>query len=272
MVNLTPIWTTEGTWVVPDGWQQGRGAWGGLVTGQVLTAVVSVTAERPELVPRSLYVAMLGPVPTGEVSVSVMQLRAGRSTVSHEVTLRSPAGSVLTRATVISGRRRTPTPVSARVADLPAPPDPTAASTLAIGPPMAPVFTSQLDFRPVSGFPFSGVEELSCEGWVGLGADSTETLTAPIIAALIDAYWTAAIVGLDLAAAAEGIPFSTLDFSMHFPSEPPAITAADLWRTGLWHTSRVTGGRDGYLTEERMLRAASGEVLATNSQLLAVGR
>lgn len=272
MVDLTPLWTTGDTWIVPDGWQQGRGAWGGLVTGQILTSVLAQTVDHPELVPRSLYVAMLGPVMVGEVAVTVEQSRAGKSTVAHEVTLRSPDGATLTRATVISGRRREPTPVSAKVAELPPPPDPTQGVQVSLGAPLAPEFTGQLDFRPVSGFPFAGSDELVTEGWVGLGVGSSEILTPPIIAAMVDAYWIASIVGIDLAAAGSGIPFSTLDFAMHFPAEPPALTAEELWTTGLWHSGRVTGGRDGYITEERTLQAATGELLAVNMQLVAVGR
>lgn len=271
MISLSELWTTDAVWQVPDGWQQGRGAWGGLVSGQVLTSAMS-QLPRSSLRPRSLHIAMLGPVPVGEVTVAVRELRAGRATFSQEVTLTSAEGELLTHATVISGEARRETAVSNRIADLP--PVPTRGDTkpTRIGPPLAPGFTGNLVFTPVVGWPYSGAAELVVAGWISLGNDATDELTPPIIAALADGWWTAALVGMGLPTADGGpVPIATLDFMLTFPAEPPPASEG-LWRTGLWHEGRVVGGREGYLTEERVLRAPTGEVLAWNTQLVAVGR
>lgn len=269
MGTLSELWTTERVWVVPEGWRQGRGAWGGLVTGQVVTAA-SVNLPDPRLTPRNLWVAMLGPVPAGEVECRVTDLRVGRSTLARQVELVSSAGDLLTRATVEFGAPRAQTVVS----DPPAqPPDPapTPAQWVALGPPLAPEFTPRLRFAPAVGFPFSGGTELVTAGWISLADEDDEELSPAVIAALADAWWTTSIVGLGFdPGAGAPPPVATLDFVLSFPQAP--LPEPDIWRTGLWHTGRVLGGQQGYLTEVRTLHSPAGRLLAVNTQLQTVGR
>lgn len=272
MRSLSEMWTTTDRWQVPTGWQQGRGAWGGLVSGQVLTAAIS-RLPSPDLQPRSVHIAMLGPVLAGEVTVAVRELRAGRATFSQEVTLTSAAGDLLTHATVISGKVRAETPVSARIADLTPVPLRGDVRPTPIGPPLAPDFTGKLEFTPVVGWPFSGAGDWVATGWISLGEDAVDELSPAIIAAMADGWWIAALAGVDVPTADSApVPMSTLDFMLQFPAAPPPTPPSELWRTGLWHEGRIVAGRDGYLIEERVLRAPTGEVLAWNTQLVAVGR
>ncbi len=268
MTSLSDMWTTDATWVVPKGWRQGRGAWGGLVVGQVVTAA---SHELPDvrLVPRSVWVSMLAPVKVGPVTCAVTNLRSGKATVAREVTLTDAEGALLTRATVVYGIPRDPTAVSEASATAPLV-APTAGTALPLGPPLAPEFTSQLRFMPVTGFPYSGQPELVTAGWVGLKPEDGEPLTPALVAALSDAWWTTSIVGIDGASFPEGPPpVATLDFALSFPQR--LVDEPDVWATGLWHCGHVVGGTDGYLTEIRTLHSPGGKLLAFNTQMQAVG-
>lgn len=268
-MRLHDLWTAESTWQVPEGWRQGRGAWGGLVVGQILTAASAQVAS-PELTPRSMWVGMLGPVLAGPVQCDVAVLRRGSATESHEVTLRDASGEILTRATVVFGAPRQASAVSDPPA---APPDPAPqpGAEVALGPPMAPEFTPHLRFVPILGFPYSGSTSHVTAGWVGLAADSDEPLTTAVVGALIDAWWTASLTGIDSASLdGSGPPVATLDFALTFPNAIEPVD--DVWQTGLWHVGRIVGGHDGYLTEQRSLYAPDGRLLALNTQIVAVGR
>lgn len=270
MKRLSELWTTDETWIVPEGWRQGRGAWGGLVSGQVVTAASHGLPDE-RFRPRSVWVSMLAPVLAGQVRCQVVDLRVGKGTIGREVTLTGPAGDLWTRAVVVFGVDRSPTAVS-NPAPTAADPAPQPGTVVPLGPPLAPEFTTQLRFAPVLGFPFSGtVDQLVTAGWVGLDEDSDDPLTPAMVAAIADAWWTTSLVGIDGASLAAGPPpVATLDFALSFPE--PADPDPAVWRTGLWHTGRVIGGHDGYLTEVRTLHTSDGRLLAVNTQMQAIGR
>ena len=74
-------------WSVPDGWQQGRGAWGGLPVGAFLDAAITHVSD-PDLAPRSLTAHLLAPVPPGPAEIRLTVLRRGSNTAT-----RSPAAN-----------------------------------------------------------------------------------------------------------------------------------------------------------------------------------
>ncbi len=253
---------------MPPGWRQGRGVWGGLVVGQIITAAGHDLPD-DRLAPRSVWVSMLGPVIPGVVECDVHDLRVGKATLAREVTLRDAAGNLLTRSVVVFGVPRHPTSVSEPPA-APADPPATPGQEVAIGPPIAPEFISHLRFAPVTGFPYGGAPEFVTAGWVGLKPADAEPLTTAVVAALSDAWWSTSIVGIDGAALTENPPpVATLDFALSFPQA--AVDEPDVWSTGLWHTGRIVGGNDGYLTELRTLHSPAGRLLAVNTQVQAIG-
>lgn len=271
MVTLSSLWTTDEVWDVPDGWQQGRGAWGGLVVGQILTRVSAHT----ELPPVAIHVSMAGPVLLGSHEVRVDVVREGRSTSLLAIEVRDSTGQLTSSASVTCGATRQ----SSSVHDVPALPSaqwnssvaPQAAS-VPLGPPVAPAFTKHLDFRPVSGFPYGKSQDLTTCGWVGLGADSADTLSPALVGALADAWWVASIVGLGPDEAPTG-PRPTPMATIEFWASLPALPLDESWdpSIGLWHEGRVLHASAGYATEERVLRLPSGRVVAHNTQVVAVG-
>ena len=65
-------------WQVPDGWQQGRGAFGGLVLAALLRAMEAVEPDRGR-VTRSLTGDLCGPVQPGPAELVVEVLRRGNN-------------------------------------------------------------------------------------------------------------------------------------------------------------------------------------------------
>ena len=90
--SLTRDGEGEFGWTVPDGWQQGRGAWGGLVVGALLRAVAASEPDANRTL-RSLTAQLMAPAPVGPVVVRTRQMRRGSSmsTWSAQATLSSGA-------------------------------------------------------------------------------------------------------------------------------------------------------------------------------------
>lgn len=260
--DLRTLWTAGRTWNCPAGWRQGRGAWGGLVAGQVVTAAQATVAS--DLPVRSVHIAMLGPVPAGPIDVTVTTVRDGTATASRDVEL-CRAGEVLTRATVVFGAVRAKTAISDPAAATTLTPRAADAQFLELGPPIAPEFLQNLRLAPVTGLPFGGAEPVRTSGWVHVPTGSE--LTAAVLAALVDAWWTASLAGLPPEQVATGMPpAATLDYLVTFPEAAPRN------ETMLWHDGEIVAGHDGYLTEIRSLRSQDGRLVAHNMQLVAIGR
>jgi len=93
---LQPV---EGGWrgEVPDGWLQGRTAYGGLSAALALHAAMASDVDLPPL--RSALVAFIGPL-SGSVTVRARRLRRGRNAAFVEADVESDAGLGL-RATFV---------------------------------------------------------------------------------------------------------------------------------------------------------------------------
>lgn len=268
MAWLSEIWTVGQVWNVPEGWRNGRGVWGGLVSGQVVTAASHGIPEG--WAPRSLTIAMMAPVPSGPVTCEVVDLKTGSAVMVRRVTLRSEQGEELTAATVVFGAPRLPTTASNFDAGAPVVPIQTDVARIPLGPPLAPEFIGQLSFRPALGLPYSGSQDRYTAGWIGPAPGLSDELTPAVIAAYADAWWVACLPALDGAALADGPPpVATVDFSLTFPQDPPAGASAS--EAGLWHVGEIVAGQGGYITEVRRLYDAEGRLLALNNQVVAIG-
>ena len=74
---------------IPDGWLQGRTAYGGLSSALALYAAQQSDVDLPPL--RSALIAFVGPL-AGVVTVTAERLRRGRNAAFIEATIRSEAG------------------------------------------------------------------------------------------------------------------------------------------------------------------------------------
>ena len=85
--------------VVPPGWRQGRGAFGGLVVGALVRAIEQRVAD-PARAVRTVTAELLVPIEPGEAAVSVDVLRAGHSMTTARASL-AQAGEIRTHAVAI---------------------------------------------------------------------------------------------------------------------------------------------------------------------------
>ena len=257
----TPSPLGDGRWaaVVPDGWQQGRGAFGGLVLAMMVRAVESELAGGGARPLRSLQAELCAPVVPGPVEIAVERLREG-SAVSTVAARLVQSGALCAHGVAVLAE--------ARAADFsvdlgPAPSPPAAwreTPVVALGPPLAPVFVPHFEVRPTSPPPFSGAGEARASGWVRAHAPGPAR-DAAYLAALVDVYWPAAFPRL-----AAPRPIATLTFGLQIVGSFEGLDAD----APVYHEGRCIAARDGYLAEARQLRGEDGRLLALNQQTFAV--
>lgn len=242
-------------WEVPPGWEQGRGAFGGIVVAALSRAVTQCEPDVERLV-RAVSLEILSPVLAGTAEISVEELRRGNGVSAFEARVRQHEQGVeviRARATVTLAKARTsdrdlaPTPPSFPAFEsLPRAP---------ITPPLAPTFTQHLDFRPIAGLPFSGADVALVEGWVH--APACSAWGPPEWLGLVDAYWPSPLVRETAPR-----PMVTLTYTAHVLDVPP--------RGPLYFRGRALAARDGFVSELRELYAPDGRLVVSNPQVIAI--
>lgn len=290
LVSTTPGPQGRGApraFAVPEGWRQGRGAWGGLLAGPLLHAATAHADDGQRL--RHASVQMLAAAAPGPAVVTTEVIRAGGATTAVDVRLLGaeadadgaplPGQVTLAHATVVLGR--------ARAAEAEAdgepwralePPEALAAGSDAtavvpLGPPLAPEFLSQLEVRPVAGYPLAGEPDGQTLAWVrprlpvGTGIDLAAADV--VLGALADAMWPATLVRLT-----SMHPLATLGYALDLPGQvpPEALVDDEGLLVPLLHRGRLVAAREGYVTETRELWHPDGVLLSMNTQTVAVIR
>lgn len=245
-------------WDVPDGWQQGRAAFGGLVVGTLVRAG-EMHVDDAAMPLRSMTAHLCGPVQPGEAIIAASTLRSGNNTRVVELRIEQ-AGEIQSHAVLLFGKARSTdcdnAPVAPTLGDwreIPVAP---------VEPPLGPVFASHFEYRVVEGIPLSGEEEAVSVGWIRPKAPGDERGPA-YLASCIDAWWPAAMARLE-----SPRPFGTVTFTFEVLGD---LTGLDP-NAPLLHSGRQIAGRDGYLVEFRELRGEDGRLLAMNQQTMALIR
>lgn len=244
-------------WDVPDGWQQGRGAFGGLVFSALVQSLKRTYGEGDQKL-RSLTAALCAPVLPERADIEVALLRRGSGTTTLRTTL-TQGGEVRAEATGIFGRRRVedvdwnemqaPQAVPWRQAD-----------TAPVGAPAGPVFAKNFEFRVLSGIPFSGAKTRESVGWIR-ARERTRTPAEEELALLIDTWWPAYMSAIPAPR-----PMGTIAFTMQFYSDWEGLDPdAPLLYRGTSPT-----GNGGYCLDLRELWAEDGRLLALNQQTICV--
>ena len=248
--------------IVDDGWQQGRGAFGGLVIGALVRAAVAVTADPARRV-RTVTAELLGPVLPGEATLKVERLRQGSGVSGVRVRLlqaEAPGRPLdeLCQAVVVVAKDRPGTPSWSH---LPSPsiPDWRAVPEVPLAPPLAPVFTQHFEFRVTGVLPFSSAERATAQGFVRPKAGGV--VDHAVIAACADAWWPAAFATFDAPR-----PMATVTYALELHD-----TAVDADEP-LFHDARCDVAASGYAVEHRTLWTPSGRLVAQNQQVFAVIR
>lgn len=244
---------------VPDGWQQGRGAFGGLVMAALARATIASEPERDRHL-RSFNAEIAGPVLAGEAVIEVVEVRRGSGLSSYTAVL-SQGGQSLVHASSVLARARGAEAPRLHVAPPERAPWAEVEPLVVDGLPV-PVFVQHMEMRPLSPLPFTGAgagSEPVASGWVRTRRPPP-SLGAPEIIALADAWWPAA-----LASSPVPRPLATVAFALQcFPPEPPLDPAVPVFYRG-----RVVADQDGYMAEFRELWSEDGRLLALNQQTIA---
>jgi hypothetical protein len=249
------------TWEVPDGWQQGRGSWGGLPVGAMLAAVAHREAD-PRRTIRSISAQLIGPAVVGRHPVTVTAVRTGKAMTTWVVEIRGDDGAMIALATVLTGAPRgtLSQDVESTWCAMESPAAPTWRDVLPVPtPPPFPTFTQHCEYRVISGTPMQGGRAETL-GWIGY-REPTEWTAASLIA-LADAWYTVTMVGLQ-----QMIPVATINFSANLLIDPAELPAGE----PLLHHAVVSGVHDGYASEHRRLWTADGRLAVDNLQSVAVG-
>ena len=240
---------------VPAGWRQGRGVFGGLVVGALISAIEQRLGDPARKV-RSVTAELPGPVEAGSVEIAVEPLREGKSVSTLRAQL-SQRGEVQSHAVAILGAAR---PGRAALAwnDL-APPESPRWQDVPTIPNVGVEFARQFEYRIVEGIPLLG-KTTRAIGWVR-ACDPGPDRGAAYIAALIDAWWPTLFNRFTEMRPMATIAF-TLDLLGHLDGLDPE--APLLYRA----TAPVCS--DGYFVESRELWGEDGRLVALNHQTFVV--
>lgn len=237
---------------VEDGWQQGRGAFGGIVLGCMLRAV-EATEQDAERRLRSLSGEIVAPVLVGDAEIAVEPIRIGKGVSTWMATF-TQNGATAARASAVLGRHRHDDHHWA-----PEPPDMGGPWQDAPGFPVegpTPTFTQHFEYRNVGPLPFSRSDDPEARGWIRPRSARVDWDAATVIAAA-DAWWPAS-----LALEPAPRPVATVAFTLQLfsPDPPPAPDAP------LFYRARGLAAQHGFEMEMRELWTPTGGLVALNQQ------
>jgi hypothetical protein len=253
-VLATPVAEGPGRyrWLVPDGWQQGRGAFGGLVVGAMCRAGQHHAAD-PDRALRSIEATLVGPLLPGIAVLEVHTLRAGAGVSSIAVSVAQE--EVVAHGVFTFGRRR-----EVGLPD-PAPVPPVVPNERVDGGrlPAPPPFLRFFDIELLPPAPFSGGEALTM-GRVRM-RNPGATRDAAWLVAHADAWFPALFTAMHTPR-----PMATLSFSLHMGCDPAALPAD----TRFLHVGTGHALHEGYACDRRELWTDDGRLVALNQQTFVV--
>jgi hypothetical protein len=253
--------TGEGAfdWFVPEGWLQGRGAWGGLVVAaQVNAAEAEQNLIDPSRRIRNVSTHLFGPLPPGDATVATTCLRAGSAMTTWQVSIVGSDGNLASQAVVIAG---TPRQVDDRwgTARMPELPSWEGLPSAPVRPPIGPEFGAHFDYRPVAGIP-GAQDEPKAVGWLSPEGEWSRW-TAGTALGIVDAWWPASYVSM-----AAVRPMGTVSFSAHLLVDPGTLPTGEPLAYEAW----VSATDDGFTSETRRLWSSDGRLVVENHQAIVV--
>ncbi|WMW79308.1 thioesterase family protein [Undibacterium cyanobacteriorum] len=258
---------------VLEGWGQGRALFGGLLGAMVLAHLegkmqdrASASATQLGPVIRALTISFVAPVEVGQLEIQSEVLRAGKSVIQMQCTMRQH-GQVVLSALASFGMARSSSVVveSWKAPDIGAP---GSGQAIPYFEGIVPEFTRKIDFR-ITGcdLPFSGSSRSHMDGWMRWNARAgvtTEKARLLDLVALIDA-WPPAILQM----LKQPNPASSLTWTLEFPAIDDAVLseAANPW----WqYRAQTESARNGYGHIAAHIWDESGRLVAISRQTVTV--
>jgi Thioesterase-like superfamily len=243
---------------VPDGWQQGRGAFGGLVFGLLARAMEMHLDDQSRRL-RTLSGDIAGPVLPGAARVEVEVLRRGQNQSNVQARLTQGGGVLAVAAAVFSASR--PVELPSFEVEPPEQADWDQISVVPVEPPFGPDFARAYEYRPTGPMPFAGGRDAETAGYVRERLKLGRRDAASMLA-LLDAWWPT-LFSID----DKLRPMATISFVAELLVDPSRLDADER----LFHTARMASLADGFFVELRELW--SGDTcVAMNQQTFAVLR
>ena len=262
---LQPVEDATFAWEVPDGWQQGRGAWGGLVAAGVARAVEATDTTRPL---RTLSLHLSAPLGVGTATVRVEPVRVGSALSTWQATVAAPGetapGETAAHAVALTG--------SARAHDLhdaargwgrAVAPDLPAWDTVTPIPhglPGMPTFLQHVDLRVVHGHVVQG-DDAHAAGYVSFAEPAA--WDAAGLLAIVDAWWPTAFVGMEAVR-----PVATVSYVAHLLVDPASVEPD----VPLAYEASLSAAHDGFTSETRRLWTLDGRLAVENHQSIVIIR
>jgi hypothetical protein len=241
----------------PDGWQQGRGAFGGIVVGAMIRALEVHLAE-PARSLRSLTAQLCGPVLPGPAELRVETLRAGSGVGTLACRL-VQSGEIQAHAVGVFGKSRAKD-LDAQHLVAPSLPPWRDREPVPVAPPFGPPFARFFEFRTTGALPYTGATRLEVEGWVRPKNPGTAR-DAAYVAVCADAWWSPLHSFLSVPR-----PLATIDFTLQLCGTLEGLDP----NAPLFHRARDLVVRDGYFVEHRELWGEDGRLVSLNQQTFAI--
>lgn len=242
---------------VPDGWQQGRGAFGGLVLATLLRAIEACEPDKARAV-RTLLGDLAGPVLPGSAEITVTTLRRGANQSNLRADLRQHGQILAFASAVLSTPRNVGIPnFRPRLGK---PPAPETGLVLPPGAPGAPVFLRHFEQHVTGPLPWSRGKTAEAAGWIRL-REAPSVVDAPLLVAYLDSYWPAFFTVADAPR-----PMATISFTAEIFCDPPTLDP----NAPFFYRGRTIAEHEGFQLEERNLYDAEGVLVAANQQTFCV--
>jgi len=248
-------------WLVPDGWQQGRGAWGGLSMGAMIRATM-LTETDPTRRLRTVAIHLSAPALTGVHTITVEPARIGAGVSTWIMTVSDAEGRLIGGGTAITAAPRTGATADDHVhrrASAPAAPDWREVPEVPTPPPF-PRFTEHFVFRVIAGAPLRGGPPHTT-GWIGYRTP-TAWSDASLIA-LSDAWYPVAMVTMT-----QPLPVATVHVTASLLVDPARLHPDQ----PLLHHGLICAAHEGFVSEQRRPWTADGRVVIDSMQTFVVGQ
>ena len=256
-ITLERVSENEHVFLLPDGWQQGRGAFGGLVLGALMKAMASREPDEARLA-RAFTGDLCGPALPRESRIVSRVLRRGNNQTNLSASLEQD-GAVVAVATCVLGAARKIASPPRLTFEPPRRVPYDQARPLPENMPRRPSFTQHYEYRPTTGGLDGGGAEALLEGWVKERVPLAKVTAAALLGRL-DAHWPA------LFSLASGFrPVATVSFLAEMLCDPATLDPA----MPLFYRARAVAQHGGYFVEMRELWNG-GDLVALNQQSFAM--